>query len=169
SDATLLELSTYLPNSKEELNQISGFGAFKIEKYGEIFLPKIIEFCKNNNLSSKISVKKPKKQREPKKANKTTSGTFAITFELYKAGNNFEEIAKIRNLSINTIQNHLANFVAAGKIEADELMDVSKIDPIIEIAKAQTIPSLKAIKDELGDGYSYFEIHIAMAYYKSQQ
>ncbi|OAH71779.1 ATP-dependent DNA helicase RecQ [Chryseobacterium sp. FP211-J200] len=169
SDATLLELSTYLPNSKEELNQISGFGAFKIEKYGDLFLPAIIEFCKNNNLSSKISEKKPKKIRETKKTNPKTSGTFATTFELYKAGNNFEEIAKIRNLSINTIQNHLANFVAAGKIEADELMDVSKIDPIIEIAKAQTIPSLKAIKDELGDGYSYFEIHIAMAYYKSQQ
>ncbi|MNK71268.1 ATP-dependent DNA helicase RecQ [compost metagenome] len=168
SDATLLELSTYLPNSKDELNQISGFGAFKIEKYGELFLPTIIEFCKKNNLSSKIIGKKQKKKREPKKTN-NTSGTFATTFELYKAGNTFEEIAKIRNLSINTIQNHLAKFVEMGKIEADELMDMSKIEPIIEIAKKQTIPSLKVIKDELGDVFSYFEIHIAIAHYKSHQ
>src|SRR6218665_1161155 len=169
SDATLLELSSYLPNSKEELNQISGFGAFKIEKYGELFLPSIIDYCKVHQLSSKIIEKKPKKKRELKKTNNNTSGTFATTFELYKAGNTFEEIAKIRNLSINTIQNHLANFVAAGKIEADELMDMSKIEPIIEIAKTQNIPSLKAIKDELGEGFSYFEIHIAIAYHKSQQ
>ncbi len=169
SDATLLELSSYLPNSKEELNQISGFGAFKIEKYGELFLPTIINYCIVHQLSSKIIEKKPKKKREPKKTNNNTSETFAITFELYKAGNTFEEIAKIRNLSINTIQNHLVNFVAAGKIEADELMDMSKIEPIIEIAKTQTIPSLKAIKDELGEGFSYFEIHIAIAYHKSQQ
>lgn len=172
SDATLLELSTYLPNSKEELSQISGFGAFKIEKYGEIFLPTIIDYCSIHHLNSKISEKKPKKQREPKKPKSSTSGTFATTFEMYKAGNTVEEIAKIRNLSINTIQNHLANFVATGKIEADELMDMRKIEPIIEIAKGQTgqtIPSLKAIKDELGEGFSYFEIHIAMAYHQSQQ
>lgn len=169
SDATLMELSTYLPNTKEELNQISGFGAFKIEKYGEIFLTPITNYCKIHSLTSKIIEKKPKKKREPKKNNAKTSGTFATTFELYKDGNNVEEIAKIRNLSINTIQNHLANFVAIGKIEADELMDMSKIEPIIEIAKAQSIQSLKAIKDELGEGFSYFEIHIAVAYYKSQQ
>ena len=114
-------------------------------------------------------MKKPKKQREPKKPKSSTSGTFATTFEMYKAGNTVEEIAKIRNLSINTIQNHLAKFVETGKIEADELMDVSKIEPIIEIAKKQSIPSLKAIKDELGEGFSYFEIHIALAYYKTQQ
>ena len=169
SDATLLELSTYLPNSKEELSQISGFGAFKIEKYGEIFLPTIIDYCSIHHLNSKISEKKPKKQREPKKPKSSTSGTFATTFEMYKAGNTVEEIAKIRNLSINTIQNHLAKFVETGKIEADELMDVSKIEPIIEIAKKQSIPSLKAVKDELGEGFSYFEIHIALAYYKTQQ
>jgi ATP-dependent DNA helicase RecQ len=165
----LLELSTYLPNSKEELNQISGFGAFKIEKYGKLFLPAILNYCNIHNLTSKISEKKPKKQRESKRVSKSTSGTFATTFELFKAGNNFEEIAKIRNLSINTIQNHLANFVATGKIEANELMDMNKIEPIIQIAKSQTIQSLKAIKDELGDGFSYFEINIAIAYHQSQQ
>jgi len=169
SDATLIELSTYLPNSKEELNQISGFGAFKIEKYGETFLPPIVEFCRKNNLSSKISEKKPKKKPATKSANKYEAGTFTTTFQMFKAGNSIEEIAKIRNLAINTIQNHLVNFVTVGTIKPSELMDINKIVHIIEIAKTQTIPSLKAIKEELGEGFSYFEIHIAMAYHKSQQ
>ena len=169
SDASLMEMANYLPHTKEELIQISGFGAFKIEKYGERFLEIIVDYANINNLSSKISEKKTKKKREPKKTGSSTSGTFTTTFDLYKAGNNLEDIAKIRNLSVNTIQNHFANFVANGKIEAGELMDMSKIEPIINIAKTQTIPSLKAIKEELGDGFSYFEIHIAIAYYKSQQ
>ncbi len=169
SDATLLELSTYLPNNKEELNQISGFGAFKIEKYGELFLPTIIEFCKNNNLSSKISDKKTKKKTVAKSANKYEAGTFTTTFQMFKAGNSIEEIAKIRNLAINTIQNHLVNFVTVGTIKPSELIDINKMPPIIEIAKNQTITSLKAIKEKLGEGFSYFEIHIAIAYHKSQQ
>jgi len=169
SDATLLELSTFLPNSKQELNQISGFGAFKIEKYGDLFLPAILEYCNLHNLSSKIIEKKPKKQRESKKTMPSKSGTYATTFQLYKENHSVEEIAKIRNLSINTIQNHLANFVANGKIEASELIDMSKVEPIIAIAKTQSIPSLKAIKEELGEGFSYFDIHVAIAYEKSLQ
>lgn len=169
SDASLMELATYLPNTKEELEQISGFGAFKIEKYGEIFLDVILEFCTQNNLSSKIYEKAPKKQSKPKKPNKYEAGTYTTTFQLYKDGNSVEEIAKIRNLSLNTIQSHLANFVEVGTIKASELMDINKIDPIISIAKTQTIPSLKAIKDELDEYYSYFEIHIALAFYKWQE
>ncbi|MCD0456747.1 DNA helicase RecQ [Chryseobacterium sp. LC2016-27] len=171
SDASLMELATYLPHNNNELNQISGFGAFKIEKYGEIFLSVIIEYCKINNLNSLITNKKPKKQREPKpkKANKNTSGTFATTFQLYKENNSIEEIAKIRDLSINTIQNHLINFVVDGTINASELVDTNKIENIIEVAKTQKIQSLKVIKEQLGDDHSYFEIHVAVAYYKSQQ
>lgn len=169
SDATLLELSAYLPNSKEELIEISGFGAFKIEKYGEIFLPTIIEFCIKNNLSSKITEKRPKKAREPKKAAKSTSGTFATTFELYKQNHSVEEIAKLRSLSVTTIQNHLSKFVESGEIEASTLIDVNKIAPIIEIAKGQTVQSLKVIKEQLGDDFSYFEIHVAIAYHKLLQ
>ena len=120
-------------------------------------------------MSSKISEKKPKKKTLSKSTKKYEAGTFTITFQMFKAGNSVEEIAKTRNLSINTIQNHLVNFVAVGTIKPNELMDVNKIEPIIELAKTQSIPSLKSIKDELGDDFSYFEIHIAIAYYQSQQ
>ena len=168
SDATLMELATYLPQTKEELNEISGFGTFKIEKYGELFLSVIVEFCEQNNLSSLIFNKKPKTKREPKTVNKSPAGTFTTSYQMFKAGNSIEEIANIRNLAINTIQNHLVNFVTVGTIKPSELMDTNKIEPILEIAKSQSIISLKAIKEELGEDYSYFEIHIAIAYYKSQ-
>ena len=169
SDATLLELASYLPHTKEELSQISGFGTFKIEKYGELFLALISEYCAKNNLTSKISEKKPKKQTTPKKENQYQAGTYTTTFQMYKSGNNIEDIAKMRNLSVNTIQTHLANFVEVGTIKASELMDTNKIDPVISFAKTQTILSLKAIKEELGEAFSYFEIHVALAFYKWQE
>ena len=169
SDATLMELTTYLPNSKEELNQISGFGAFKIEKYGDLFLKVILDYCDNNNLNSKISEKKPKKQGTSKKTVNSEAGTYTTSFQLFRAGNSVEEIAAIRNLSLNTIQNHLTNFVIVGTIKPDELMDRNKIEPIISVAKTQDLMSLKAIKEELGEDFSYFEINIAVAFYKRQQ
>ena len=94
-------------------------------------------------MNSKIAEKTPKIKRAPKKINKYEAGTYTTTFQMYKEGKSLEDIAKIRNLSLNTIQNHLANFVEVGTIKASELMDINKIDPIISIAKTQTIPSLK--------------------------
>lgn len=169
SDATLMELATYLPLAKEELNQITGFGVFKIEKYGELFLRVISDFCTTHHLSSKIAEKAPKRHSKPKKTNKYEAGTYTVTFQLYKEGHRVEDIAKIRNLSVNTIQNHLANFVEVGTIKPSELMDITKLEPIISIAKNQTLSSLKAIKEELGETYTYFEIRIAVALYKRQE
>ena len=169
SDATLLELSAYLPHTKEELNEISGFGAFKIEKYGENLLKVIHDYCEIHNLTSRISEKKPKKKTATKNTNKSPAGTFTTTFQMFKAGKNIEEIAKMRNLTIPTIQNHLVNFIKVGTIKPIELMDISKLQPIIDIAKRQSIQSLKAIKEEIGEDFSYFEINIAVAYHQSQK
>lgn len=167
SDATLVEMAHYLPHTMEELNQISGLGTFKLEKYGETFLKVILDYCTIHDLRSKISEKKPKKLSKSKpKTVKTTTGTQATTFQLYKENNSVEEIAKLRNLAVTTIQSHLANFVATGEIEASEFMDLNKIDPIIEVAKRKGIASLRTIKEELGEGFSYFEIHIALAHTK---
>lgn len=169
SDATLMEIAAYLPHTPEELAQISGFGEFKVEKYGRIFLNIIVEYCNKNNLTSKITEKAPKKQKTPKAQGKYEAGTFTATFQLYRAGNSAEEIARIRNLSVNTIQKHLVNFIEVGSIKPEELMDITKMEAIISAAKSQSLLSLKAVKEELGEDYSYFEIHIALAFHKRQE
>ncbi|HRI34345.1 MAG TPA: ATP-dependent DNA helicase RecQ, partial [Saprospiraceae bacterium] len=61
SDATLQELVTYLPLTMDDLLKISGFGEFKIKKYGPPFLQAIVDFCKVNNLSSQIEFKSAKR------------------------------------------------------------------------------------------------------------
>ncbi len=61
SDATLLELATYLPLTLEDVRKISGFGDIKLAKFGKIFLKPVVDYCRQHNLSSKITEKIPKK------------------------------------------------------------------------------------------------------------
>ena len=61
SDATLLELATYLPQTMEDVRKISGFGDIKLTKYGTIFLEEVVEYCKKYQLISKINEKIPKR------------------------------------------------------------------------------------------------------------
>ena len=63
SDATLIEMSTYLPQTMEELAWISGFGNIKLKRFGEIFLKSIKEYCVLKGLTSKILMKSPKRHR----------------------------------------------------------------------------------------------------------
>jgi len=67
SDATLLELATYLPQSEEDIRKISGFGEVKLAKYGKQFLDVVVSYCRNHNLTSKISEKIPKRERRARR------------------------------------------------------------------------------------------------------
>jgi ATP-dependent DNA helicase RecQ len=62
SDSTLIELCTFYPQTPNELSEISGFGSYKIEKYGQLILKAIVEYCTKNNISS-VMHKKARKRR----------------------------------------------------------------------------------------------------------
>ena len=57
SDATLLELSIFLPMNIDELKKISGFGEVKLARYGKIFLNVVRKYCHDRGLSSRITEK----------------------------------------------------------------------------------------------------------------
>ena len=61
SDATLLELATYLPQTMEEIRKISGFGEIKLARYGKFFLKAVVDYCSQHKLVSKIIEKFPKR------------------------------------------------------------------------------------------------------------
>ncbi len=57
SDATLLELATFLPTDPSDLPDISGFGEVKTRRYGRAFLAVVAEYCRERGLSSRMSEK----------------------------------------------------------------------------------------------------------------
>ncbi len=164
SDATLVELATYLPLTKLALANISGFGDIKLAKYGDSFLDAIIDYCVLNDLSTKINYKAPKRVKQSSAKEKTTD-TKKASLHLFQLGRSITEIAAERNLRTSTIEEHLAHFVYEGKINVGEIVSKSKI-AIIEKAIAANGYNwaLAPVKKILGEAYSYGEISAVMSY-----
>jgi len=164
SDATLTELATYLPQDFMELKQISGFGEIKIGKYGGIFLDIVKNYCKERNLSSRIGNKSPKRSRKSSSVKPVSSDTKSETLKLLRAGKNIDEIAQIRNFVRGTIEGHLAHFIQEGKIQVTEVVNKAKIPAIEAAVKVHGPYMLKALKEELGEEYTYGEIKCVLSY-----
>jgi len=54
SDRTLIEMSTYYPQSPARMINISGVGKVKLQKYGEDFLAVLRQYCKRHKLSERV-------------------------------------------------------------------------------------------------------------------
>ncbi len=63
SDATLLEMATYLPLTEPDLKKISGWGEVKLARYGQQFLTILQSYCSEHQLVTRIEHKVPKRRR----------------------------------------------------------------------------------------------------------
>ncbi|WP_245975145.1 RQC domain-containing protein [Deminuibacter soli] len=63
SDATLVELATYLPLVTGDLSRISGFGEVKMDRYGNDFLECVQDYCILHKLPTRIQQRQDKKLR----------------------------------------------------------------------------------------------------------
>lgn len=169
SDATLFELAAYLPMSLDEMRRISGFGEVKITRYGKIFLESIAEYCKERQLESRISektfVRRPRRLDQKERINETKSESL----RMFRKGKSVAEIASERNLTIATIENHLAFFIATGEVKVTDLVAEEKIHRIKEAIGRHGSIALKPLKDELGDNYSYGEIRAVIEEMKRER
>lgn len=117
---TLYEMAEYLPQSKKELLQISGFGPAKVEKYGENFLLIIQEYCKRFGLESSLpekgGSKRKRKEKKEKKEKKPKGESQRLSLQMFRSGMTIEEIAAERGLAVSTIGTHLAKYVETGEL-----------------------------------------------------
>ncbi len=54
STKALIAISNYLPHSIKDLKRIKGFGKQKINLYGQDFIDLVVDYCRENGLSSRI-------------------------------------------------------------------------------------------------------------------
>lgn len=173
SDATLVELATYIPLKEEDLLQISGFGQAKLERYGHEFLDVLRPYAMERGLQSRIAEKAPKKVRterliskEPVAASSVKSATYAQTLALFHEGHSLDEIAGMRGKSPNTIQEHLAAFILTGELSIRELVSDEHLAMILPVIEEKGAKMLRPIKDALPENISYAEIRFAVAYWE---
>ncbi len=163
SDATLVELAAYLPQTPDELRLISGFGEVKLERYGKIFLPIIVNYSQSQGLSSKIHEKRSRKSAKKNPETSTApSVTKLETLKLFKNGKNVQEIAAQRGFAVSTIEGHLADFILEGVLDVKELIPEPKITLISDTINRLGSYWLGPVKAELGERVSYSEVRAVM-------
>ena len=164
SDATLIEMATYLPNNEDEMRKISGVGDLKLQKYATDFLETIVDYCDRNNLTSRINLKTPK--REPKKRTiRDGNGqtTYDVSLDMFKSGLSIPEIAESRGVAVGTVETHLVRFIPSGEVRLDDLVATDKIETIRNaIARLNAGVAVAPVKEFLGDNYSYGEIRAVL-------
>jgi PIF1-like helicase/Helix-turn-helix domain/HRDC domain/Helicase len=160
----LKEIATYLPFTKKDLMQLSGFGKAKAEKYGDDILDAVQDYCSRNNLESNMAAKEatPKKERKEKSVEEKID-TNIVSYNLFKEGKSMAEIAKERNLAIGTIEGHLASFVANGELDINEMVSMAKQLLIKDAFKIHGTSGTKNLKDNLPEDITYGEIRMVMA------
>jgi ATP-dependent DNA helicase RecQ len=160
----LKEIAEYLPFTRKDLTQISGFGKAKAEKYGDDILDAVQDYCHRNNLESNMAAKagNPKRERKGKSLEEKTP-TNIISFNLFKEGKSIAEIAKERNFAITTIEGHLASFVANGELDINKMVSEEKQFLIKEAVNIHGSESFKILKENLPEDVSYGEIRMVMA------
>ena len=162
SDKTLTEMATYFPTSKSEMLRIHGLGEIKFEKYGQIFLNEIIDYCEKNNINPKSSEGKPaaKKITVVKKKSHNSTG------EKFNAGMSVMDIIQETKFKRSTILNHLLDFVKENELNnpdrllEDSLLTEEEIKKVLitfeELGAELLAPVFQALKEKI----SYDELHL---------
>jgi len=165
SDATLVEMATFLPLDLDEMSRISGVGELKLQKYGADFLSVIREFCDENDLESRIDLKSPKREKKQRaKRNEKGQNTYQISLEMFLAGMDVGAIARTRGVTQSTVENHLVRFIPTGEIGLEDLVPDYKIGEIRKaIEKFRDVGAISPIKEHLGENYTYGEIRAVLA------
>jgi hypothetical protein len=169
NQASLKDICVYLPLNKKDLQQISGFGKTKAEKYGDEIIEAVENYCAKHNLGSNMAALANNPKKVPKeKSTASKTDTRVISFTLFKAGKSIAEIAKERKLTIGTIEGHLAKFVGSGEIDIDSLVSREKQGLIKDAAEKYGKGSLTTLVQNLPDYISYGEIRITLATIKDE-
>ncbi|MED0875930.1 DNA helicase RecQ [Bacillus mobilis] len=156
SDQTLKDMCAKMPQTDSELLTVKGIGEHKLVKYGSHFLQAVQHFIEENpNYAETV---KTEVVTERKKSGKASANSHLETYEMYKQGIDLDEIAKERDLSRQTIENHLIRSFEDG-MEVDWNSFVpAKYEQMIKTAVQNAEGGLKSIKEQLPNEVSYFMI-----------
>jgi len=158
---SLKEIAAYLPLTNQHLQQLSGFGKAKADKFGDDIVQMVQAYCNLYNLETNIELKSasPKRQRkEPaeKKADKIPSAV--LSARLHKEGKTIAEIAKERNLAASTIEGHLTSFIETGEIKVAAFADETTVKIITEYISNNPEKSPGEIRAMLNNEYSFAQV-----------
>jgi ATP-dependent DNA helicase RecQ len=115
-----------------------------------------------HNLTSRMHHKPAKIIR--KQNVEADSETKRQTLSLFNQGKTIQEIAKLRDYSISSIEAHLTFYVQRKILAIEALLPPEKITAIHQAVNNLGTNRLTPIKEALGDAYTFSEIKFVMAH-----
>lgn len=155
---TLFELCAYFPKTPKELLKINGMGKIRVEKHGEDILKIINKYVSENEVAAKevVYVDAPEsKDTKPKEVS-----TKQHSLNLFKSGKSIKEIAEERELTVNTISNHLISFIPTGEIKITDIMPMKKYEELKKIVQKTKYESLSELKNKIDAKFTYAELRL---------
>lgn len=159
----LLQIANSLPGSRQSLLKVHKVGPGTVEKYGQALLNLVADYCAEQGIETDPLLPAVSSGEDKGEEKGEKPSTQAITLALYREGLNLVQIAEQRGLVTGTVAGHLCQYIQSGEIQVQELLPAERIDAIRRAADAQPDTSLKAIKDALGEEFSWDEIKLALA------
>jgi hypothetical protein len=156
---TMVTLVNFLPQSLPVLNSVKGMGKKKSDKFGEELLEIINSFCTEEKIEPPAETHTEK--RIPKKIKEETK---KISYDLFKEGKAVSQIADERNLSITTIESHLAYYVGTGEIPINKFVSKETTDLITSHLEGIDDLKIGPVKATLGDKVSWSELRFVASH-----
>ncbi len=163
SDATLKEMSIYMPVNKMEFLNVKGVGEAKYEKYGEQFLLHINNYIEAEDIEiSSLRDTSINSKRSIQKEGKTEKiPSHLITYEIFIQGKTINEIAEIRDVKVRTVENHIIQCLKDGMaVDIQKMVPHEYIGMIKEALKNCQEDKLRSIKEMLPEEVEYFWISL---------
>ena len=165
-DTTLRDMAKKLPRNRSEMLAVSGVGAAKFERYGEAFLDITAETAGGRTPEPHAVVSARRARRERQAASdRQQRPTVYETLDLVREGLDLGEMAERRGYTRSTIANHIATLIREGLVDdIDPWLDGETLWRIQSAAGFRPIEKIGPLKEQLGDGVSYEQLHIARAW-----
>ncbi len=158
----LIGVANLLPSSEKELARIKGIGQRFLEKYAGTVLPLVARFREENGLTLSFAeagaAGRPALREEAPKEKKTKEDTRQTTLAMILEGLSPEEVAHARDLTVATVEGHIAELIRRGALEVGRFVPDDRIAAISRYMDEHPGEKLSEIREYLGGDFSYAEI-----------
>ncbi|MEY3742109.1 MAG: hypothetical protein RL371_1012 [Bacteroidota bacterium] len=121
-------------------------------------VPSLLDDPDAEEVSFLKSTKKLAKEQKVKKS------TQEKTLELLEAGKEVSEIARTRQLSVQTVNSHFAYLIRSGQIELTDVMSPKRISELEQLFDGFEGNSLNPLKEKLGSKATWDELKLYQAW-----
>ena len=167
SDVSLRVMAREYPTTERAFANITGVGTRKLDEFGAQFMDAIQKYLRENPRQVFADELDQFHGPPPKKV---TVGTSRESWRMFAAGQSFEEIARDRGLSAQTVVKHVADAIEAGEpFEVDAHFSKAEQAELEAAFVQHSDFALAPVKEALGNRYDYSRLHLYRAARRARQ